>query len=211
MCTVILVGGISRSTFLSLRTCSDRRRTKLFDAPKSTRARSDTFVVTSMFKVMRGTSSPGATTHNDCVLGATFVKRFANSLDVAGSVGRSAPTDPDRFLTVRYVVALSQQRRVLVPGPSWPVDGRCAQCCEALGEVHYTHRRNGLFSDRDCMLAFVGYLENEDARSLYRRGPWVQDLRPPVVLRDDRLPNGHSLVTAKVLLFRCIDRLIKRF
>ena len=46
---------------------------------------------------MSDTSSPGAETHNDCVSGATFVKRFANSLEVAGSVGRSAPTDPDHF------------------------------------------------------------------------------------------------------------------
>ena len=46
---------------------------------------------------MRVTSSPGAETHSDCVSGATLVKRFAYSLEVAGSVGRCAPTDPDRF------------------------------------------------------------------------------------------------------------------
>ena len=58
--------------------------------------------------------------------------------------------------------------------------------------MHYTQSGNGLSSDSDCMLAIAVYLENEDARSLYRRGPWVQDLRPPVVLRDDRLPNGRE-------------------
>ena len=49
---------------------------------------------------MSDISSPGAETHNYCVPEATFVKRFANSLEVAGSVGRSAPTDPDRFFDV---------------------------------------------------------------------------------------------------------------
>ena len=60
---------------------------------------------TSSFKVMGETSLPDAVTHNDCVLGAILVKRPANLLDVAGSVGCSAPTDPDRFLVVRYGVA----------------------------------------------------------------------------------------------------------
>ena len=117
--TVILVGGISRSTYLSLRPSSDWRRIKLFDAPQSTRALSDKSFVTFNFKVMRDTSSPGAETHNDCVSGATFVKRFANSLEVAGSVGRCAPTDPVHFLAVRLAVAISQQRRIRDRCPFW--------------------------------------------------------------------------------------------
>ena len=88
---------MSRSTELSLRPSIYWRRINLFDAPQTTRARSDTSVLNSKFKVMRYPSSPGAATHSDCVLGATSIKRFANSLEVAGSAGCSAPTDHDRF------------------------------------------------------------------------------------------------------------------
>ena len=55
-------------------------------------------------------SSPGAETHNDRVSGAAFVKRFANSLEVAELVGRSDPTDLDHLLMVRFAVAKPQQR-----------------------------------------------------------------------------------------------------
>ena len=51
-------------------------------------------------------SSLGAETHNDCVSGATFVNKFANSFEVAGLVGSSAPTDPGHFLMVRFAVAV---------------------------------------------------------------------------------------------------------
>ena len=81
---------------------------KLIDAPQSTRALSDNSFVTFNFTVMRVTSSPGADTHNDCVSGATLVKRFANFLEVAGSVGRCAPTDPDHFLAVHLAVVILQ-------------------------------------------------------------------------------------------------------
>ena len=82
---------------LSFKSSSDWRRSKLFDAPQSTSARSDVSFATSSFNVMREPSLKGAVTHNDSLLGATFVKRPANSLDVVGSVGCSAPTDPDHF------------------------------------------------------------------------------------------------------------------
>ena len=90
---------------------------------------------------MSDTSSPGAETHNDCVSGATFVKRFANSLEVAGSVGQSALTDPYRFLTFRYAVVTSQQRWTRVRFSSWQTVDHFAQCYETLGVKHYTRRR----------------------------------------------------------------------
>ena len=79
-----LVGGISRLMYLILLLSSDWRRTNLFDAPQSTRARSDMSFATSSFKVMRETSLPDTVTHNDCVLGEILVKKPENSLDVAG-------------------------------------------------------------------------------------------------------------------------------
>ncbi|CAI5711473.1 unnamed protein product [Peronospora effusa] len=143
---------------------------------------------------MRDTSSLGAATHSDCVLGATFVKSPANSLDVAGSVGRSAPTDPDRFLMVHHVVAISQQRGTHVSGPSWQTVDRHSQCYETLGVGHYTHKRSGPTSDIDCTFAIACTLESEVARSLHRKGPLVRDLRPPVVSVDDRIPSGREPV-----------------
>ena len=59
---------------------------------------------------MSDISLPGAETNNDFVSGETFLKKFANSLEVAGSVGCPAPTDPDHFLMVRLDLAVSQQR-----------------------------------------------------------------------------------------------------
>ena len=73
---------------------------------------------------MRETSLPDAVTRNDCVLGVILVKRPANSLDVAGSVGCSASTDPDRFLAVRYGVAFSQQRQTAFRPTPWTFLGR---------------------------------------------------------------------------------------
>ena len=143
---------------------------------------------------MRDTSSLQAATHSDCVLGATFVKSPANSLDVAGSVGRSAPTDPDRFLMVHHVAVSSQQRETHVSGPSWPIDGRHSQCCETLGVGHYTHKRSGPSFDSDYTSVLACTLESEIARSLHRRGPLALDLRHPVVLVDDRTPSGHEPV-----------------
>ena len=135
---------------------------------------------------MRDTSSPGAGTHNDCVSGATFVKRFENSLQVSGSAGRSAPTVPDRFLTVRLSVASSQQRWIHVSSPSWPT-----AYCHVLMYVaphvgHYIHRRSDLSSDIDCIAAMVCILESEFSCSPHSRGPWVRDLRFPDVSTDDR-------------------------
>ena len=95
--TIILVGGFSRSMHFRLLSSSYWHRIKLFSALKSTRTRSDISCTTSSFKVMRETSLADAVTHSDCVMGATLVKRPANSLDVAGSVGCSASTDPDHF------------------------------------------------------------------------------------------------------------------
>ena len=82
------------------------------------------YFVTSSFNVMREISLPDAVTHNDCVLGVILVKRPANSLDVAGSVGCSASTDPDRFLAVRYGVAFSQQRQTAFRPTPWTFLGR---------------------------------------------------------------------------------------
>ena len=177
---------MSHSTNLSLLPSSDWRRTKLFDAPQSTRARSDKSFVASNFKMMSETSSPGAETHNDCVSGATFVKRFANSLEVAGSVGRSAPTDPDRFLTVRLVVAVSQQRWTHVHCPSWQWNGHFAQYDFVLGEGHYTHMRSVPISGSDCTSAIACYSKNEVSRSQHNRGPLALDLRSLVVSVDDK-------------------------
>ena len=117
-CTVILFGGISRSTYLSRLSSSDWRRRKLFDAPQSTRARSDISLVASIFKVMSDNSSLGAVAHSDCVFGATFVNSSASSLNVAGSVGRSAPTDPIHFLKMRHAVAVLQRPRIRALSPS---------------------------------------------------------------------------------------------
>ena len=72
---------------MSLLLSSDWRRTKFFDAPESTKASSEMSFARSSFKVIRETSLPDAVTLNDCVLGAVIVKRLANSLDIAGSVG----------------------------------------------------------------------------------------------------------------------------
>ena len=58
-CTVILVGGISRSTKLKLPDSNEWRRAKLFDSPQATWALSGNSFVTSNVRVMRDTSSPG--------------------------------------------------------------------------------------------------------------------------------------------------------
>ena len=91
---------------------------------------------------MRDTSSPGAETHSDCVSGATFVKRFANFVEVAGSVGRCAPTDPVHFLAVRLTVAISQQRRIRDRCPFWHTVQNYVQSLLVLDVGHYTHERN---------------------------------------------------------------------
>ena len=173
---------------MSLLSSSDWRRIKLFDAPQSTRARSDIPLVTLIFKVMRDSSSLSAVTHSDCVLGATFVKSPANSLDVAGSVGRSAPTDPVRFLTVRLVVATLRHCRT-----------RALDLCSANGghhvlsldvvhySGHYTRKRSVRSSDSDGILPIAcGCSESEVSRSLPDRVPLVRNLRFSVVLVDDR-------------------------
>ena len=147
--TIIIVGGISRSTKLKLLASIDWRQPKLFDAPQSTREKSDKFFVTSNVKVMRDTSSPGAETRRDCVSGAAFVKRFSNSLDVAGSVGRSTPTDPVHFLMVRLAVVSLQQLRTLVLQFFWLVDGRCAQHRGVLNGGYGIHMRSVPSYDSD--------------------------------------------------------------
>ena len=134
---------------------------------------------------MSDTSSTRAETHNDCVSGATFVKRFANSLEVAGSVGRSAPTDLDHFLTVRHAVVTSQQRRNRVRCPSWQTVDHFYQCYETLGIKHYTRRRSVLTSDSDCTFAIAYCLKSEVSRSQHCRGPLVLDFPSPLVSKDD--------------------------
>ena len=76
----------------------------MFDATQFTRDRSDTCFATPSLKKARETLLQDSVTHNDCVLRAILVKRPANSLDIAGSVECSAPTNHDRFLTVCYDV-----------------------------------------------------------------------------------------------------------
>ena len=114
---------------------------------------------------MKGISLPSAGTHNDCDSGATFINRFANSIEVAGSVERSTPTDPDRFLTVRYAVVTSQQRRTRVRCPSWQTVDYFAQRYETLGVKHYTRRRSVLTSDSECTFAIIYCLKSEVSRS----------------------------------------------
>ena len=82
---------------------------------------------------MRDNSSPGAETLIDYLSGATFVKKFANSLDVAGSDMRSAPTDSVHFLMGSLAVAASKnKRRTLVLQFSWLVDDYRVQFHEFL-------------------------------------------------------------------------------
>ena len=117
--------------------------------------------------------------------GATLVKRFANSLEVAGSVGRCAPTDPDRFLAVRLSVALSQQSRICDRCPFWHSVHNSVQYPLVLGVGHYTHERSGPISDSDCIFAIAYCSKSEVSRFRYMRGPWVLDLHTLVVSVDD--------------------------
>ena len=87
--------------------------------------------------------------------GATFFKRFANSLDVAGSVGRSAPTDPDHFLMVQIDVATSQQQRTLALQFFLPVGEHCAQHREALSGGYYIHMHSVPTRDSDGISPFA--------------------------------------------------------
>ena len=77
------------------------------------------FFVTSRFEVISDTLSRGSETHNDCVSGATSGPTFENVHKVAGSIGNSAPTDPDHFLMVRFAVVISQQRWTYAHCTSW--------------------------------------------------------------------------------------------
>ena len=104
---------------------------------------------------MRDTSSPGAETQIDCVSEAALVKRFANSLEVAGSVGRCAPTDPDHFLAVRFAVAISQQRRTRDRCPFWHTVQNYVQYLSVLGVGHYTHERSVLIFGSDGISAIA--------------------------------------------------------
>ena len=162
---------MSRSTNLIQRASSDWRRTKLFEAPPFTRVRIYKSSVTSKFKVMSDTSSPGAETHSDCVSGATFIKRFTNSLEVAGSVGSSTPTDPDHFLMVRFAVAISKQRWICVRCPSGRTVDRLAQCFETLVVGHYTRCRSVPTSGSGCTSAISCCSKSEVSRARHNRGP----------------------------------------
>lgn len=81
---------------------------------------------------MRDSSSPGAETRTDCVFRATFIKRLANSLEVARPVGRSAPTNLN-FLDGPTRSCNSQQRRTRVRYPFWRAVGHFALYSEVLG------------------------------------------------------------------------------
>ena len=65
-------------------------------------------------------------------IGATFVKRFANYLEVSMSVGRSAPTDQDQFLMFCFAVAVSQQRWIYARCPFWRMADNFDQYCLVL-------------------------------------------------------------------------------
>ena len=133
-------------------------------------AQSDKSSVTSKFKLTRGTSSPSAETHNHCVSGAYFIKRFANSLESTVSVGCSASTDSDRCFTVNYVVAIMQQRWTRVRCPSWWTVNQIAQCFETLVVGHNTRRRSVLVSESDCTFENAYCLKIEVSHAIYNRG-----------------------------------------
>ena len=138
---------------------------------------------------MRYPSSLGAETHNDCVSGAALVKRFANSLEVVGSVGRCAPTDADRFLAVRFAVAISQQRRICDRCPFWHTVQNYVQYLSVLGVGHYTHERSVLIFGSDGISAIAYCSKSEVSRFRRKKGPWVLDLLTRVVLEDDTMTN----------------------
>ena len=71
-------------------------------------------------------SSPGTETHNDCVSGETFGKRFATSLEVAGLVGLSAPTDPDLLLSFASLLWFHNSVGTTHKGPFWRMNDRFA-------------------------------------------------------------------------------------
>ena len=153
--TVILVMGISRSTNLILRPSYDWRRTKLFDASQSTRARSDKSFVTSNLNVMSDTSSPGAETRIDCVSFAIFVKKKWQILWSLLEVGRSAPNDPVRFFMIRFDVVVSQQRWTYAHCLYLQMVDRFTQYYLVLGQGHYTRKRSILTSDSDWSSAIA--------------------------------------------------------
>ena len=117
---------------------------------------------------MSDTSSPGAETHNDCVSGATFVKRFANSLEVAGSVGRCAPTDPVHFLAVRLAVAILQQRRIRDRCPFWHTIQNYVQYLLVLDVGHYTHERSVRIFGIDDISA-IAYCSKSEVSRIRRK------------------------------------------
>lgn len=99
---------------------------------------------------MRDISSLGTITQNDCVLRATFVRSPQNYLDAAGSVRRSAPTDPDRFLTIRYAVVVMQQPRIHALSIFLDNGGHRVLSLDVLCHLgHYTHRHSVRYSDSD--------------------------------------------------------------
>jgi hypothetical protein len=154
------------------------------DAPQSTSARiGELAPPTPNFKVMRASSSLDVEKHSDCAFGAAFVKSPTNSLDVAGSVGRSAPTDPDRFLVARHFATRSQRTKVSL-GPSCQRGGPRARRCEAPGAEYYTHEGNARSSDNGCISANLCCHESA-GRSRHTRGPWPRHLPHPVVAVDD--------------------------
>uniref|UniRef100_A0AAV1VGY1 Polyketide synthase n=1 Tax=Peronospora matthiolae TaxID=2874970 RepID=A0AAV1VGY1_9STRA len=135
---------------------------------------------------MRDTSSLGAVTHRDCVLGAIFVKSPANSLEVAGSAGFSALTDPARFLAVRLAVADWRHGKTHVSDPSLAKGGHHVLSSDVLQcSGHYTHERSVQSSDSGGILPFACDSESESSRSRCNRGPLDQDLLFPVASSDD--------------------------
>ena len=121
------------------------------------------------------------------MLGATFVRSPASSLDVAGSVGRSAPTDRDRFLTIRYAAVVLQQPRIHALGPSLANGVHHVLPLDVVYHSgHYTHKRSVRISDSDGISPIAYDSECEVSRSRHNRGPLVRSLRFPVVSVDDR-------------------------
>ena len=131
----------------------------------------------------------GAETQRDCVSGATFVKRFRNFLEVAGSVGCCAPTDPERFLALRLVVAKLKQRRTRDRFPFWHSVQSYGQYPSVLVVGHYTRERSGPIFDSDCISAIACCSKSDVSRFQYKRGPLILDLHALVVSVDDKMTN----------------------
>ena len=96
------------------------------------------------FKVISVISSPDTETHNDCVSGEIFVKRFANALKIAGLVGRSAPADSTFFYGLLRCCGFTT---ALAQGTFLANERSFRSVMFGTKRGHYTHKRIVLTSD----------------------------------------------------------------